>query len=601
MIKKIAVSFFFLISLVTLFSCQQETIQEYKVSFNSTYDTEHVPGDLILKAGETLLAEQVPELTWEGFVFTGWYDNDLKVIPGIYTVNKDVELKAKWTTNSGIKYTVQYWIENLDNSAEAPEYLLNDKVTQKGPYNVLTSARAKDYPGFTVKDFDQQLIVADGSTIVDIYYTRNTNTPYTVEHYLQNDDLTTYTLQEKDTQTLYGTTGTQTKSDTKDYPHFTALSHKEKTIAGNGSTTVKIYYDLIQSAKYTVKHYLQNIENDEYSEDVSNQQTLTGASGKSSKAIVIKYEGFSAKPFDQKIIDSDDSTVISIYYDRLVYTIKFDTNGGSEMPPVQGKYGKEVPEIIAPLKTGYIFAKWTPSKPSEFSKDVTLKASWRENSLSYYKVEHYFENADNDEFELKEYEYITDDAGKLTEAEPKTVAGFTAQTFNQETIKDDKSTVIKIYYKRNIITYSFNTAGGSTIGNITGKYGTSVPVVSVPLKENFAFSQWNKTIPPVFKESLEFTALWTPDRTGIEVNKNIATQTTIEFSITETEDKITFTVPALFESYKWFLDGESIPGYLNFKTIVKNELEEKTHHIMVLVRDEYEYYYSANVTFSISY
>ena len=69
----------------------------------------------------------------------------------------------------------------------------------------------------------------------------NTNTPYTVFHFLQDTNRSTYTL--KDTESLMGATSAATIASAKNYIGFTAKTFVQKTISADGSTVVNIYYD----------------------------------------------------------------------------------------------------------------------------------------------------------------------------------------------------------------------------------------------------------------------------------------------------------------------------------------------------------------------
>lgn len=85
----------------------------------------------------------------------------------------DLTLYAKWTPNSGTKYTVKHYQQNLDDN----DYTLFDTELDKtGTTGEQTNAIAKNYEGFTAKQFEQQTIAADGSTVVEIRYDRNTYT-----------------------------------------------------------------------------------------------------------------------------------------------------------------------------------------------------------------------------------------------------------------------------------------------------------------------------------------------------------------------------------------------------------------------------------------
>ena len=69
----------------------------------------------------------------------------------------------------------------------------------------------------------------------------NTNTPYTVFHFLQDTNRSTYTL--KDTESLMGATSAATIASAKNYIGFMAKTFAQKTISADGSTVVNIYYD----------------------------------------------------------------------------------------------------------------------------------------------------------------------------------------------------------------------------------------------------------------------------------------------------------------------------------------------------------------------
>ena len=88
-------------------------------------------------------------------------------------------------------------------------------------------------------------------------WTPNTNTPYTVEHYKEQQD-GSYTV--ADTESLTGTTGTQATAVAKNYTGYTLDENvsgtvKTGTIDANGNLVLKLYYKL---NKYTVTFYDEN-------------------------------------------------------------------------------------------------------------------------------------------------------------------------------------------------------------------------------------------------------------------------------------------------------------------------------------------------------
>ena len=92
-----------------------------------------------------------------------------------------------------------------------------------------------------------------------------------------------------------------------------------------------------------------------------------------------------------------------------------------------------------------------------------------------YKVEHYQQNANDDEYTLvdtvRKNEYFFN---KYTSETARTYEGFTAKPIEQIEIQDDA--ILKIYYDRNIITLTLDLANGEGKTEITGKYGATINV-----------------------------------------------------------------------------------------------------------------------------
>ena len=111
------------------------------------------------------------------YTFSGWKLNGAgPVLTCDQTMgNESVVLKGTWTktANSGTKYTVNHYQQNLNDN----DYTLFETESDKtGTTGEQTNATAKNYEGFTAKPFEQQTIAADGSTVVEIRYDRNTYT-----------------------------------------------------------------------------------------------------------------------------------------------------------------------------------------------------------------------------------------------------------------------------------------------------------------------------------------------------------------------------------------------------------------------------------------
>ena len=170
------------------------------------------------------------------------------------------------------------------------------------------------------------------------------------------------------------------------------------------------------------------------------------------------------------------------------YWLTFESNGGSYVAPAF--YAKDTPATAPdePTKSGYTFAGWytdknlmTAANFSSITATTTLYAKWRENGNTSYTVIHWLENADDDGYSYKESETKTGATGGTTNAKAKSYTGFTAQTITQETIKGDGSTIVSVYYKRNVYEVKFYTKDSwrddwkeDTSKRITAKYGANI-------------------------------------------------------------------------------------------------------------------------------
>jgi len=72
---------------------------------------------------------------------------------------------------------------------------------------------------------------------------------------------------------------------------------------------------------YTVKHYQQNLADDDYPTDATATEDKTGVTGDETEAVAKVYTGFTAQAFSQKNIAADGSTVVSIYYTRNKHNV----------------------------------------------------------------------------------------------------------------------------------------------------------------------------------------------------------------------------------------------------------------------------------------
>ena len=132
-----------------------------------------------------------------------------------------------------------------------------------------------------------------------------------------------------------------------------------------------------KTAKYTVKHYQQNIDDDGYTLVETDTEEKTGIVGAETSAEAKEYEGFEEGVVEQKTIAEDGSTVVQIMYNRKFVKLTFDTKGGSDVNAIEGKYGAKITDSIVTTKTGYVFVAWDETLPDTFpATDTTFIATW---------------------------------------------------------------------------------------------------------------------------------------------------------------------------------------------------------------------------------
>ena len=178
--------------------------------------------------------------------------------------------------------------------------------------------------------------------------------------------------------------------------------------------------------KYTVKHYQQNLNDDDYTL-ADTESDKTGTTGELTNATAKNYEGFTAKSVEQKTIAADGSTVVDIYYDRNTYSVTY-TDGVNNETIFEDevhqsvKYGASVPAYnngTDPSRENYTFAGWEPSVPATMpANNLMFAAKWEKNPVGDGTFD--FNDVDHD--------------GKDTPAITKTVKGNVGKNF-KETFK----------------------------------------------------------------------------------------------------------------------------------------------------------------------
>ena len=182
----------------------------------------------------------------------------------------------------------------------------------------------------------------------------------------------------------------------------------------------------------------------------------------------------------------EESTSVNVYaIIKEGYWVTFDSDGGSAIDS-QFVFDKiSLNDQTKPTKPGYTFVGWyngteKVENDATISSPMTLTAHWIPKQVSYTVI-HWWENADDDGYSFHESENKTGLTGTEANAKAKSYEGFTAQPVTKKTIKGDGSTIVSVYYKRNVYDVKFYSYSSWYTSSkeyadlrITAKYGQDI-------------------------------------------------------------------------------------------------------------------------------
>ena len=183
-----------------------------------------------------------------------------------------------------------------------------------------------------------------------------------------------------------------------------------------------------------------------------------------------------------KITVPEGSASVNVYaIIKEGYWVTFDSDGGSAIDS-QFVFDKiSLNDQTTPTKPGYTFDGWYNGESkvengTQITEPMTLKAHWTPEKVSYTVI-HWWENADDNGYSFHESENKTGLTGTEANAKARSYDGFTAQQVTKKTIKGDGSTIVSVYYKRNIYKVEFfEWYGWKQYEDltITAKYGQDI-------------------------------------------------------------------------------------------------------------------------------
>ena len=330
------------------------------------------------------------------------------------TVTKAVTVKVSFLAGE-TPYKVKHYQEKEEGGYPAEPTETENKTGTVGTNAEYTPKTGGAYEGFTYKSDLTKVngtvqpsgtIKPDGSTVVELFYERNTvsvtfgvdGSNGTLKATVDGNEINT------GDKVKHGKTVTFTATPSPGY-NVKEWKVGNDVVTGNTSNTytytvtkavtVKVSF-LAGEAPYKVKHYKEKEEGG-YPAEPTETEDKNGTVG-TNAAYTPKtggaYEGFTYKSGLTKIngtiqtsgpIQADGSTVVELYYERKTVNVTFKLAGGNVAgntgPIVKtGKYGTAFTAPANPVKTDDIFEGWNPSLPSPLlypASNAEYTAQWQ--------------------------------------------------------------------------------------------------------------------------------------------------------------------------------------------------------------------------------
>ena len=169
----------------------------------------------------------------------------------------------------------------------------------------------------------------------------------------------------------------------------------------------------------------------------------------------------------------EDANII-LYPDvQQGHWLTFDTAGGSYLDPVFVAPGAVTQTPDTPTRLGFDFLGWyNGEQPFSFGQELTasveLTAKWQGHQVDY-KVLYWLENADDDGYSLDKMDTLHGIAGEMTYNPGEGFHLSADHSLVQQTIAGDGSTLVNVYYDRDVYTIYFYQRNASTTSMICGK------------------------------------------------------------------------------------------------------------------------------------
>lgn len=468
-------------------------ITEQQITVRARVDIRYMDGATPNKTIYTLSLSDLGQPSRTGYTFINWYianesggNVTLTSTPVPETITQNIVAAAKWEPNEDTPYTVRHWKQNLNAGSDENEsnFTLEDTDSRTGTTDAQVTPEIKNYTGFRAPSTQTVVIAADGSLVVDYYYTRNSYT---------------FTL------------GSKTGANT----------------AGSSSSG---------SYQYGATIALKATANDGYNWTRwdSNDTSLVGNKEDANTSFKMPAGSITMTP----IVTEE---IYNITYDLCGGSV-------DPSNPASYTVTTESITLNNPTRRGYTFAGWTGSNGTTPELTVTITkgstgnksytANWTANNDTAYTVKHWQQKLDaaaeenSTNYTLQDTDNLTGTTATNVTPAVKSYTGFTAPGPQTVTITADGSTVVNYYYTRNSYTFTLGSGTGVTTtgSSATGtyQYGATI-TLEATASAGYTWKQWTSSNTSLIANTTTANTSFTMPAGNITMTPSATPTTSMEF------------------------------------------------------------------------
>ena len=464
----------------------------------------------IVKSGDTLIAPTAPDMIGQAFV--GWVDEAGNSFTGF---GKQAEITETTTRTITARYEAALYVYFLN--PDGSQIMRTEKVGDHKAHNFTAVSYEVDSThklvgwaaeaNGTTNIADKISVPAD-QTSVNVYAIIKEG--YWVSFNSDGGSIVDSQFVLHGDKLVLGKDTTPTKPGYSFDGWYNGLTKVENGATVTSPMTLTAHWKAAQ-VSYTVIHWWENADNDEYSFHESQElQGLTGATTTAAaKSYTIKGKNihgedtsdkvFTATTIEQKTIKGDGSTIVNVYYKRKMYTMHFKerSNSRKDYTTITKKWGQSISKEEWPTYDGNGNWQISDSRYLAYTSTMPMKDSTLWSTSGYYthKAYYYVRNIEDTNYELHHTDVIKSSSYYLTigKEDCYAITGFTYSHGNPGV--DGEYNNSKFYYTRNSYKIKFINKG-KVDKSVDKKYQQSIsnenytPTRPSSLLEYYVFDGW---------------------------------------------------------------------------------------------------------------